>query len=326
MSTEQYAKRSQMLPLGRAVRAYVAPIERNSGHFVPFDPSVQSQFELDAPPPPFLDLGWVENLQRKSATKYEALRNGTHAAVSAQYRGQPDASVEFDFQCWGKLQMAVAGGSQEMNVLASKLTSVPQGSGGDAIEASYAQDGSNDVAIVLDPGEMSKYSIGDMVAVDWDYGGAVGYIGSGAPAAYLATALDPAAQKDYTRRVTFNLSRVKGKTTNQLALAQRLIGRISTGMGVQKVVAFVDREGGSYFQEWSGLFLVPGDSGGRICFYYPRLQPVTSTSESKQPWSEPVFNTMLHANLRALPTTDPNDGETVLCYRSYFPGTFAAVY
>jgi len=41
----------------------------------------------------------------------------------------------------------------------------------------------------------------------------------------------------------------------------------------QVVVAFVDREGGSFFQEWSALFVVEAESGGRVCFYYPRLSP-----------------------------------------------------
>ncbi len=274
---------------GRMLRRSIA----TAASCVAFDPAAQGQFDLDNPPPPFLDLGWVQNFARNSTTKYEALRNGPHATVSTQYRSQPEALVEFDFQSWGKIQMALAGGTQEMNVLATPQSSLPQGSGGVAIPASYALDGSSDYKVVLDPGEMSKYNIGDVVAVDWDYTGATGYIGTGAPAAYLTTALDPGTHKDYTRRVTFNLSRVKSKTSNELGLAQRLIGSANTGMGVQKVVAFVDREGGSYFQEWSALFVVPSDAGGRICIYYPRLQPCQSTSEKRQEWTAPVFNTML---------------------------------
>jgi hypothetical protein len=326
MSVEPFAKRSQMTPLTHAVRTYAAPIERNSGTFLAFDPAVQGQFDLDSPPIPFLDLGYSENFQRKSTTKYEALRNGPHGTLNCQYRSQPETLVEFDFQSWGKIQMALAGGTQEMNVLATPSTSYPQGSGGVPIPASYALDGSGDSIVVLDPAEMSKYSVGDMIAVDWDYAGGTGYVGTGAPAAYLSTALDPSTHKDYVRRVTFNVSRVKSKTTNQLGLAQRLIGSAATGMGVQKVAAFVDREGGSYFQEWSMLFIIPSDSGGRICVYYPRLQPAQSTAEGRQEWAKPEFNTTLHASLRALPTSDPNDGEWVLCYRSYFPGPYAAVY
>jgi hypothetical protein len=326
MSVDMFAKRSQMTPLGQGVRAYVAPVDRTNGVCVAFDPAAQGQFDLDNPPNPFLDLGWIQNFARTSTTKYEGLRNGPHATVSAQYRSQPEALVEFDFESWGKVQMALAGGTQEMNVLAIPRTSLPQGSGGVAIPASPVLDGSSDYKVVLDPGEMSKYQIGDMVACDFDYTGTTGYIGSGAPAAYLTTALDPAIHKDYTRRVTFNLSRVETIATNQLGLSQRLIASAQTGMGLQKIVAFVDREGGSFFQEWSGLFVIPSETGGRICIYYPRLQPCQSNGERRREWAAPFFNTLAHVSLRALPTTDANDGETVLCYRSYFPTEYAAAY
>jgi hypothetical protein len=113
---------------------------------------------------------------------------------------------------------------------------------------------------------------------------------------------------------------------NQLGLSQRLIASAQTGMGIQKTVAFVDREGGSFFQERSGLFVIPSETGGRICVYYPRLQPCQSTGEGRREWAAPIFNTMSHVSLRALPTADSNDGETVLCYRSYFPTEYAAVY
>lgn len=326
MSVDTFAKRSPMTPLSQGVRAYVAAVDRNSGFFVPFDPAAEGQFDLDNPPPAFLDLGWVQNFTRKSTTKYEGLRNGPHGTVSMQYRSQPEALVEFDLESWGKMQMALAGGTQEMNVLATPRTSQPQGSGGAAIPASYVLDGSSDYRVVLEADDVSNFDVGDIVACDFDYTGSTGYIGSGASAAYLATALDPAIHKDYTRRVTFNLSRVERITNNQLFLSQRLIASAESGMGVQQVVAFVDREGGSFFQEWSGLFVIPSATGGRICIYYPRLQPSQSNGEQAREWETPFFNTMSHVSLRALPTTDVNDGETVLCYRSYFPAEYAAAY
>jgi hypothetical protein len=130
---------------------------------------------------------------------------------------------------------------------------------------------------------------------------------------------------DFVRRITFNISRVSAKTSSSLLLAEPLIAVPATGMGVQKVVAFVDREGSSFFQEWSGLFVVAPDSGGRSCFFYPRLQPAASGCETRQEFAAPLFNHMLHVSLHALPTADSNDGETVLCYRSYFPAPTAAV-
>ncbi len=80
------AKHSQMAPLARAVRAYIAPVGRPSGPIVAFDPAAESQFDLDAPPSSWLDLGYVENFQRTAATKYEALRNGPLGNITVQYR------------------------------------------------------------------------------------------------------------------------------------------------------------------------------------------------------------------------------------------------
>ena len=122
------------------------------------------------------------------------------------------------------------------------------------------------------------------------------------------------------------MSRVANKTPYSLFLGQRLIGAALTGMGVQKIAALLDREGDTYFQEWAALFVVVGSTGGRACFYYPRLQAAASSSEVRQEVEAPLFNSMLHAKLRALPTFDPNDGETVLCYRSYFPARAAKGY
>ena len=213
-----------------------------------------------------------------------------------------------------------------MNVLATPQSSYPQGSGGIAKPAARLQDGSNMFNLVLLPGDIGQFAIGDMVAVDWDYTGNTGYIGRRAAGACVQTALDAASHVDYIRRVTFNVSRVENKAPTELVLSQQLIGKATAGMGVQKVVAFVDREGSSFFQEWSALFVVPADSGGRICFYYPRLQVAEGASESRSDIAAPIFGSQVHASLRALPTVDPNDGETVLCYRSYFPEQSAAVY
>ena len=325
MSSNPYARQSQMWPLTEAVRAYVVPIDRNRGTSVPFDPSVQGEFDLDLPPVPFLDLGWVENFQRTSTTKYEALRTGPQSTLTTQLRAQFDAGVEFDLPNWGKLQMALAGGGQQINVLATDTTSWPKGSGGTPVPAAYVQEEATLYELPIPAGQVDNFQVGDMVAVDWDYRGETGYVGAGAPGAYVATALDVATHVDFIRRVSFNVSRVSYKTASSLVLGERLIGGVQTGMGVQKVAALLDREGGTYFQEWAGLFVVTGGTGGRAYFYYPRLQPAASTSEIRQEVEAPLFSAMLHAKLRAMPSVDPNDGETVLCYRSYIPAKTAKV-
>jgi hypothetical protein len=287
---------------------------------------VQGQFDLESPPPPWLDLGWIENFQRAAATKYEALRTGPTGTITIQYRSQPEARVEFDLPSWGKLQMAIACGAQQMNVLAVIPSSPPQGSGGMAIPPSPLQPGSTRTELILTSGQLDNYNVGDIVAVDSDYTGTVGYVGAGAPAAYLSSPLNPATQSDFIRRVTFNVSRVSSKTATSLLLAEPLMSVPISGMGVQKVVAFVDREGSSFFQEWAGLFVIVGETGGRACFYYPRLQVSASGVETSHDLVAPLFSHMLHASLRALPTVDVNDDETVLCYRSYFPTSDAALF
>jgi hypothetical protein len=326
MSANTLSKRCQTEAMGYGIRAYVAPVDRVNGVPTVFDPGSQGQFDLDSPPSPWVDVGWVENFQRNAATKYEALRSGATGNITVQYRTLPEARLEFDLLSWGKLQMALAGGSQQMNVLAETPLGTPQGSGGAAMPASPVQNGSTATSLVLTADQLSNYNAGDMVAVDVDYTGATGYVGTGAAAAYLVIPLDPSRHVDFVRRVTFNVSRVVGKTGTALMLGQPLIGKPTTGMGVQKVMAFLDREGSSFLQEWSGLFIVATESGGRVCFYYPRLQPSASGMETRKELAAPLFGNMLYANLRALPTNDANNGETVLCYRSYFPAATAAVY
>ena len=93
-----------------------------------------------------------------------------------------------------------------------------------------------------------------------------------------------------------------------------------------KVIAFVDREGSSFFQEWSALFVLPESSGGRFCFYYPRLQTAAPASEATEMIAKPLEQTCLHGSFIALPVTDPNDSEQVVCYRSYFPAAGSQVY
>ncbi len=268
--------RSAMVPVTRRIRAYFAPMDRTAGTPTVFDPGKQGAFALDAPPAPWLDLGWIDNFQRFCATTTEPLRAGARGAPAGQFRGPIDVRIEFDFREWGKLQMALAGGSEHMNVLASDPNANAQPSGGTPLAAVAVLPGSTATEIVVGTGAVSAFSVGVLVAVDNDYQQQTGYVGTGISAAYVT---DPAAvnrDANYIRRVTFNVGRVAQVTATSLLLAQPLPGGAPvTGAGVQQVVAFVDREGGSFFQEWSGLFVAEEESGGRVCFYYPHLSPTT---------------------------------------------------
>jgi hypothetical protein len=317
MSSPSYAQRPPMLPVSRRLRAYFAPVDRDTGTPAVFAPGKHGAFTLDAPPAPWVSVGWIENLRRTPATRSECLRAGTKGAAAAQ----------FDFQEWGKLQMALAGGSQHMNVLAEDLNSEPQPSGGVPLSAVAVLPGSSAGEIVLGSGTVDFFAEGDLVAVDLDYEQQVGHVGSGIAAAYVRDPLEVLLDAHYIRRVTFNVGRVASKSSTSLLLAQPLLGGAPpAGAQVQKVVAFVDREGGSFFQQWSALFVLPEESGGRVCFYYPRLESAAPARETIFEVAAPISGCALHAAFLALPCKDINDSEQVVCYRSYFPPATAALY
>jgi hypothetical protein len=329
--------RAAMVPVTRQMRAYFAPVNRTTETPTIFDPGLSGVFALDSPPSPWLDLGWVENFARWYDTPTDLVRSGARTLPAAQFRGPQEARVEFDFREWGKLQMALAGGSEHMNVLAPAAGSTtPAPSGGTPAAAVAVLAGSTATELVFGTGVASAFSVGSLIAVDLDYAQQIGYVGSGISAAYVSSAAAVNHDLNYVRRVTFNVGRVVEITATSVVLAQPLLGGVpAAGASAQVVIAFVDREGGSFFQEWSALFVAEQESGGRVCFYYPRLSPNPGSvgnstgkfvREDSAAIAKPLSAISLRASFLALPYTDTNDGQSVLCFRSYFPAGMAATY
>lgn len=336
--------RAAMVPVSRQMRAYFAPVNRTTETPTIFDPGIYGAFPLDSPPAPWLDLGWIDNWERFYDTPTNVVRSGNNELPALQFRGPLEARVEFDFRQWGKLQMALACGSEHMNVLAPVGSATPAPSGGTPLPGVAVLAGSTASQVVFGTGAAGSFPPGTLIAVDLDYAQQTGYIGSGIAAAYVSNPAAVNNDVNYVRRVTFNVGRVVEVTATSVVLAQPLLaGAPVAGVSAQAVVAFVDREGGSFFQEWSALFVAEQESGGRVCFYYPRLSPnpgaaVKSVGSSKTGAGsrfvreeqasivKPMFAISLRAAFLALSSTDPNDGQTVLCYRSYFPAAMAAVY
>lgn len=310
-------------PVGRAVRAWFAPVNRAQQQPTLFDPSVSGRFALDAPPAPWIDLGWIENFARKSASKYGQMATGSPAAPQYQVRETLDATVSFRFKAWSKLSMALAAGSQHMNLLAPASGAAASGSGGKGVPAVSLAAGSTPTFLALSASDAAGFSAGSLVAVDLDYTGQTGYVGSAVSAAYVASAAAVGSDPDYLRRVSFNVARVASVSTGSvpgLQLAQPLIAGVpAAGMKVQPILGFVDREGGSFFQEWSALFVIDGQQGERILFHYPRLQALAGAAEASAVLAAPLERMALAAAFRALPVTDANDGETVVCFRTFLP-------
>lgn len=327
----QGTTRAGMMPVARRLRTYFAPIDRVSGTPTVFDPAKHGAFPLDDPPSPWIDLGWIENFEQQSETRIEGFETSRMDAGAVQFRADRGARVELDFREWGKLQMALAGGSEHLNVLAADPESGAQPAGGSALPAIAVLEGSTATELLLGAAA-GTFVKNDLVAVDVDYQQNLGYVGSAIAGAYVRDPMEVGRDINFVRRVTFNVGRVSQVTANSLLLAQPLAGgRPSPGAGVQRVVAFVDREGGAFLQEWSALFVWEAESGGRVCFYYPRLAPAGNTKnglarETKSEIGSGTSALALHASFRAVPIRDEIDGAIAHYYRSYFPTAMSAVY
>ncbi len=320
MSTAAVTYTTPTTPVTRRVRAYFAPVNRVAEQPAIFDPSVNGAFNLDDPPSPWIDLGWIANLTRKSVSTIGVLNAGSPAAPQVQMRELIGATVSFRFLTWRKLAMALSAGSEHMNLLAPASGAAANGSGSRGAAAVSLTSGSTSTSLNMAPASLAAFQAGQMIVVDADYSGQTGYVGSGVSAAYVKSAASVNSDPDYIRRVSFNVALVSAVTATSLTLAQPLIAGAPAGdMKVQAIEGFVDREGGSFFQEWSALLVMPGEQGERILYHYPRLQPTGGAQEETETMLAPLEWVTLHASFRALPVIDANDGEQVLCFRSFLP-------
>jgi hypothetical protein len=313
-------------PVTRRVRAYFAPVNRAAGVPTVFDAAQMGAFALSTPPAPWVDLGWCSKFVRKSETKVGALTTGAPAVVQSQVRSQVEATVQLEFESWGKLQLALAAGSQQMNLLRTANGATANGSGGVAAAAVPLVAGSTATSLNVGATAAAQFQVGELVAVDVDYGAQVGFVGSGVSAAYVSSPAAVGGDINFVRRVSLNVGRVVGIAAGVLQLGGDLLaGAPPSGMQVSALVGFVDREGGGFFQEWSGLFVMDGEQGDRVIYHYPRLQAMQGSAETVEALAGPLERVKLAGAFRALPVKDANDGETVLCFRSYLPGAMRAV-
>jgi hypothetical protein len=313
-------------PVARRVRGYFAPVNRATQTPVLFDPAEQGGFSLDAPPAPWIDLGWIQGFVRKPASRTSPVLAGIPAGTLEQVRETLEAQVSFEFLSWTKLTMALATGSQHMNLLAPASGAVPAADGAQAAPAVTPQSGSTAEFVSMVSTDAAMFSAGSIVAVDVDYIGQTGFVGSPVAGAYVRQAL---TDVDYIRRVTFNVGLVSQVNSTGVTLAVPLPGGVPAGAKLQAVTGFVDREGGGFYQEWSALFVMQGSQGDRIFFHYPRLQARSGAEETVVPLDgkhqEGQARVLLRGQFLALPVIDPLDGERVLCYRSFLPALMALV-
>ena len=315
-------------PASGRVRAYFAPVNRSAGAPTIFDPAQLGGFPLDVPQAPWIDLGWISKFTRKCGTKIDPLRAGSPAVTVGQVRSEIDATVAFEFETWGRLQATLASGSQQTNLLATAYGAAPNGSGGTAAAAVPLLSSPASTATTLNVGATAAagFSAGNLVAVDIDYSHQTGYVGTGVSTAYVQSSAVVGGDVNYIRRVTLNVGLIVGIDSGILTLASALpAGVPAPTMKVSKLVGFCDREGASFFQEWSALFALQGAQGDRILYHYPRLQAMQGSAEAVAALAAPLDTVRLAGAFRALPVKDLNDGETVVCFRTYIPAPLRQV-
>lgn len=318
-------------PVNRRVRAYFAPITRVAGSAsVPsvWDPALMGASSLDAMPTPWLDLGSISGFQRHSGTEDVAVRAGSPPTARRQARADADATVEFAFERWGKLELALSSGVQQMNLLVPAAGASAAASGAAAGTGVALASGTGvpaQSATVLQVGSTAGagFAAGQMVAVDVDYSGQTGFLGSGLSGAYVPAGSTVSSDVNYVRRFTLNVGVITGVSGGALTLARPLLaGTPTAAMKISPIVGFVDREGGGFFQEWSALFAMQGEQGDRIFYFYPRLQALGGAGEVADALAGKggsLERVRLKARFRALAAKDSVDGQMTLCYRSYLP-------
>lgn len=322
--------RKPMILVGSGFRGFFAPfVQGASPSPTLFDPARQGRFDTNAPPAGWADLGWVDQFRRSPSGRVGQIRSGYRGAVRAQYRGEIGSAVEFEFREWGKLQMALATGTTHFNILKASPGTPQQPVGGTPAAPVALGSGSTASSIVLATGGGAQFQAGEMIAVDVDYTGQSGYVGTG----IQATFVPPAAvtDADYIRRVTFNVGVIQSIAADTLTLEQPLLGGVPLSSAkVQAVTGFASREGSSFIQSWSAVFVVDTADGAQLFYYYPQL----SVSSEREDGSFDIENAgtadvrgyALRAEFNALAFEDPVDGETVVCYRGFFPAPGSQAY
>lgn len=294
-------------PVAAKVRAYFAPVNRAAGTPTLWDASGIAAFAVDSPPAPWVDLGFCTSFVRTSGTRVEPVLAGSPPGVVGQVKTLAEANVAIEFESWGKLQLALTAGSLQVNVLEAQ-PAAPLATGSTATQLNISA---------------GTFAVGDILAVDVDYAASTGFVGSWASGAYVSDPSVIASDVDYVRRITLNVARVSTVSAGVLNLAAPLpAGVPAAGMKVSRVAAFSDREGGSWFQEWSALFVLDGVQGDRAVFHYPRLQAATGAAEGLDKFAG-LERMRLLGHFRALPVKDL--GESVVCFRSYLPAPMRAI-
>ena len=293
------------------------------------------------------DTGWIKEFKVSPQSKIGQVRSGYRGAVRAQYKGEIGEQFEFKFRESGRLQWKLSTGTTVYNLLysvGSPGTTGPVSSAGSTAVAMGASGyiASGAVAnytgyatLYVPSGSGAAFPANSYLVCDEDYNGTdSGVVGSNGAFLFPNATTDV----DYIRKTSDFVARVVAVVTglpagqDALILDQPFVGGGSpaatngtppTTSKVQRIVGWSAREGGTFIQEWSGLFITDTVDGAQIAFYYPHVS--ISQFRGLNPWAiENIGNTEMTGNeldcmFEALAYDDPEDGETIVGYRAFYP-------
>lgn len=339
--------RKNMLLVGSGFRGLFAPWDYKAAQTNPLstasaaaggpnilDLQVSGPFNFNTPPSGWTDTGWIKEFKTTPQTKIGQVRSGFHGAVRAQYVGQVGEQFEFKFNEYGRLQFKLASGRQVFNILkstSSPSTVGPMNSPGPAAVSmtAYSVVGGTATLTVASASGFAADACGDPVYIvaDIDMGACSGIVGENGTFVFPSAVSDV----DFIRKTSDFVARVQSISGNVLTLDQPFVGGGSpaatngtppAGSKVQQISGWAMREGGSFIQEWSGLFICDSIDGAQIAVYYPHISP--NQFRGHADWTlENVGTTDAHGlqmdcMFEALAFDDPIDGDTIVNYSAMY--------
>jgi hypothetical protein len=321
------------------------------------DLQFQGPFNTNNIPAPYFDIGWVNGFKLNPASKIGQIRSGYRGAVRAQVRGEIGEGFEFKIREFSRLAFRIATGCEVFNLLKSNVASTtsPLGASGNTAIALGASGYQATGGTATDPkvagqptlfmpsGSGANFTVGQMVVCDIDYDKqSTGFVGSNGIQVYVNNAPQDVdfirRTSDFVARITAIITNVAGVAGSQdaLVLNAPFVGGGCSALvnpgplvpgataKVQVITGWTSREGGTFIEDFSALFVADTIDNHQFCVYYPHISIAAFKDVATGNFVSNLGTTdetgyELDASFEALAFDDPLDGETICGYYVWYP-------
>lgn len=350
--------RQNQLSVGSGWRAYFAPFNQqqavtsNSTSVGPtiYDLQVTGQWiDGTGQPAGWFDLGYVKNFKFTPGSKTGNVMTGYRGAIRAKYRAETSEKLSVLFMEQTRTVMRLATGTQVFNLLkstasaslvgplsSSGVAAVAMGASGYMPSSTVAGASFGLPTLFVPAGSGANFPAGTYIVCDQDYNNTTyGFVGDAGANVFKGAVTDV----DFIRKTSDYVACVQQviptivSGQDGLVLTEAFMGGGNSAPGatattypqpgakVQAITGYASREGGTYISEWSAIFVLQTVEGSQYLWYYPRLAPDQFqgfTDENLQNATS-LQTSGVNASFDSLAFDDPEDGETVVAYRAYYP-------